>query len=268
MPDASGLDPIRPASPSDWGEAFAQLPLEVPPASAWPALATGLARGQRHRRIARHLALAASLGAVLLVPVVAWRALHAPAKAPVAVVSTSDDPTPQVPATPRDLDAPPPLAQVTPTRAAVAAPVERASRRPPQASTQTRPVSTLASRHPRAGDADVRRRDAGTPVTPSVDTDAQLAALQTESAQLEDWLRTTGAGHVAAAPSLVLTAALDDELQRIDGVLAQPSLDGASRAALWSSRVQTLREVAALETAQRWRNAQGVSMDAALVRVD
>lgn len=67
MPDATANKPVP---PRDWGEAFAALPPEAPPAGGWQALAAEL-DARRRRRWPLWLASAAALVLAIALP---WRA--------------------------------------------------------------------------------------------------------------------------------------------------------------------------------------------------
>ncbi|MCF7222557.1 hypothetical protein [Marilutibacter chinensis] len=96
----------------------------------------------------------------------------------------------------------------------------------------------------------------------------ELERLYAESARLEALVAIARDDNVASAPAMLLTASLDDRIGRIDGALSQPELDRQQRLQLWRSRVETLHELAGVETTQRWLSARGESWDAALVQVD
>lgn len=281
MPDSTAFDRTRGTPPLDWGDAFDRLPLQAPAASAWPALATRVAVRTRRKHLRRRWALAASVAAVLLAPVLAWRAMQGPVEDAAIASNATRVPAPVIADTrtaraasasasmpapdgaPFDLvRQPSDMSVVHADRVASTPSRTEAVRRAREADVDPRPANRAA--------VSVARQSATPPAARGTgDADAaRLAGLQAESAQLEHLLRATGQDTAAAAPSIVLASALADEVQRIDGALADPALDTATRAALWDSRVQALREVAAVETAQRWRNAQGLSMDTALVRVD
>jgi hypothetical protein len=91
--------------------------------------------------------------------------------------------------------------------------------------------------------------------------------LQQESARLEALVALARDDRMASAPAAVMSATLDDRIRLIDAALTQGGLDVATRASLWSERVDTLQDLASLEGTRRWMAAHGASMDA-VARVD
>lgn len=278
MPDSTVFDRTRGTPPLDWGDAFERLPLQAPAASAWPAMATRLALRTRRTQRRRHWALAASMAAVLLAPVIAWRATLAPERADATASHSTPTPSPAMPDAqgPGAASTPPTAGAPQGAPAAVDRRLAAQAETPPAVATEpaaapprARAVESPRSRASRVATTAARAVATPAPAHGHATADAaRLAALQAESARLEQLLRATGQDTAADAPSLVLASVLAEDVRRIDGALADPALDPAMRTALWDSRVRALREVAAVETAQRWRNAQGLSMDTALVRVD
>ena len=94
------------------------------------------------------------------------------------------------------------------------------------------------------------------------------AALQAESAPLEGLLAIARDDRVASASGAALAVEFDRRIGRIDASLVQPGLADADRAALWQARVSTMRELAGIETTQRWLVSSGERYDGALVSVD
>lgn len=267
MPDSSRSFE---SAPRDWGEAFARLPDVAPGVSAWPVIAARTQARTRRTHLRQRWALVAAVAAAVLVPVLVWETNTSPGMSDQAIAS-------RLPAPQRSVIAAAPDARIAATDASPGDMRNAGSngvRLPEARVTQPDDGSRMQGAPRPAREAGGSGRSATRVATlagPSATQDpyaARLAALQTESARLEQLLRAGGHDAAAAAPSIVLASALTDEVQRIDGALADPRLDTSARTALWGSRVQALREVAAVETAQRWRNAQGLSMDTALVRVD
>ncbi|MFD0739271.1 hypothetical protein ACFQZQ_08270 [Lysobacter koreensis] len=100
-----------------------------------------------------------------------------------------------------------------------------------------------------------------------------LLQLQAESAQLEALIAFARDERVASASSAVLASDLDARIARIDAELIDAALSQADvpadrRTALWQARIDALRELAGVETTQRWLAARGQPYDGALVRVD
>ncbi|HEY0503600.1 MAG TPA: hypothetical protein VGD42_08900 [Lysobacter sp.] len=102
---------------------------------------------------------------------------------------------------------------------------------------------------------------ATTPVDP-------LPRLYAESAQLEALVALARDDRVASASGAVLTGELDARIGLIDAALSQSDLSPAQRSALWRQRIDALRELAGVESTERWLAAQGERLDGALVRVD
>lgn len=94
-----------------------------------------------------------------------------------------------------------------------------------------------------------------------------LASLQAESAQLEQLLLLARDEQVASGVTVALRDAQLERITAIDAALIDDS-DPGQRTVLWQARVDALRDAATFESARRWNKAQGLSMDAALVRVD
>jgi hypothetical protein len=95
-----------------------------------------------------------------------------------------------------------------------------------------------------------------------------LQPLYTESAQLEALLALTRDDRVGSATGAALSDALVDRLASVDAALAQSGLPDAQRAALWRERVATLRQLAGVESTERWLAMHGRAYGDAFVRVD
>lgn len=272
MPDAERNHDPRTA---DWGGAFAALPMEAPPADGWQRFARALDAPSRRTRPARWpawLAMAAAVSAVALVPVL-----------------MRDNATPQAPTEARTAThAPPPADSSSPT--AEPLPVEHAGT-PAIAAAQADTPDTIAKAP--AATPRKRRPSPTTPpheseprrlvaeATPSAapsndaanteagaDSTLAMQSLQAESAQLEALVALARDERVASANAAALTAELDERIGRIDASLSQPALGDADRLALWQERVTAMRELAGIETTQRWLTARGERYDGALVSVD
>lgn len=95
-----------------------------------------------------------------------------------------------------------------------------------------------------------------------------LQPLYTESAQLEALLALTRDDRVGSATGAALSDALVDRLASVDAALAQSGLPDAQRAALWRERIATLRQLAGVESTERWLAMHGRAYGDAFVRVD
>jgi hypothetical protein len=247
MPDIGHHEHDTPATPPQWRDAFAALPLESPAPQAWQRLHARLpgSAATRRRRWPLWLAAAASLALAVAMPLRTGmreapptHALPGPTLATAAQMSTPPRPSHDAPAGVEGSLAP------TPARLAA----EPAHRDPAQA---------VASA-PRA------RRDA----TPRTRREAGLESLYAESAQLEALLAAARDDRTASSGTAALTDSLDAELAAIDAILIQPGLDLPRRSGLWRQRVDTLRQLAGIETTRRLLSARGETYDAALVSVD
>jgi hypothetical protein len=108
---------------------------------------------------------------------------------------------------------------------------------------------------------------AATTVAGSVATSAapgQLAALMSESAQLERLVAAANDDGASSASAAALSIALEDSLKGVDGELAA-STDAAQQLSLWQQRVDLLRDVARIETSRHYLAAEGENLDVALV---
>jgi hypothetical protein len=278
MPDAS--DP-RGRAPLGWGDAFAALPPEAPPADAWsrlsarldarvrtaPADAAGAigATASRHhgrRRFARNAGWLGAATAAALALVVAWPRHDAPPvpasrNAATPAVALAPDTTSQPAATPANPQTATLVAGAhAPKRdtTAIALPKVVESARKPRLATRDAPARAKESRS-KAGTA----APAG--------EDAHLDALYAESARLEALLALARDDRVASAGAALLASALDAQVAGIDARLAQPGLGETQRTSLWQARVDALRQAAGFESTQRVLASQGDG-GALLVSVD
>ena len=257
MPDTERND-----SPADWSGAFASLPMETPPAGGWQrvdrALDAPAARQRRHWPV---WLAAAAIGAAAIGTVALMPALHRSGDADAPGESTELAARKR---TPIDTSRPP-IASSKRPETRVAGEDEPAPR-----STGTSPVED-ATRQPRS---DATPRIASTPANDAApdpraaELRERVAALQAESAQLEALLAIARDDRVASASGAALAVEFDRRIGRIDASLVQPGLADADRAALWQARVSTMRELAGIETTQRWLVSSGERYDGALVSVD
>lgn len=274
MPDAErNHDPLA----ADWSGAFAALPMEAPPADGWQRIARALdAPSRRTRsRTARWpawLAMAATVSAVALVPVLMRNA--ATPDAPADTRTTTHTPAPA--STPLPTASNPTGRAGAPAAAALPSAqgdTPDAVVKAPATSPRKRRPSPTTPPH----ESEPRRLVAEAPATPSMAADGAdvaarnalaLESLQSESAQLEALVALARDERVASANAAALTAELDERIGRIDASLSQPTLDDADRLALWQERVTAMRELAGIETTQRWLTARGERYDGALVSID
>jgi hypothetical protein len=277
MPDAS--DP-RGRAPLGWGDAFAALPPETPPADAWSRLSARLdarprnapadaaaamaSRRQGPRRFARTAGWLGAATAAALALIVAWPRQDAPQPV-LAKYGPATPATATLAATRANPSSGDTVAAGTnaPKRdaTAIALPKVVEAARKPRLAMRTAPVHRKASRTepgttaPATGDA---RLAAG---------NARLDALYAESARLEALLALARDDRVASAGAALLASELDAQVAGIDARLAQPGLDATRRTALWQARVDALRQAAGFESTQRVLASQGDG-GALLVSVD
>jgi hypothetical protein len=243
MPDTDRND-----SPADWSGSFAALPMETPPTGGWQRMQRALdaTPARQSRRKWPVWLAAAAIGAVALVPV-----LHRPA----------------------DNTAPPgsnELAARKPARIDTSRPPLAASKRPEtRVATTTEPAKHIEDATPTTRtDAAPRVVVNDMPDPSATQLRDQVAALQAESAQLEALLAIARDDRVASASGAALAVEFDRRIGRIDASLSQPGLADIDRAELWQARVSTMRELAGIETTQRWLQSSGERYDGALVSVD
>ncbi len=268
MPDADRNQPsARIHAPAGWGDAFAALPMETPPADGWQRVSRALdgpSRSHLRNRRGRWpvwLAAAATVSAIALVPVLMRES------PPTDAIETAR--TTQPPATrPAQTTVPAAVpSAVATTPASVQDEVPQATAKAPAATPRKRRPSPTTPPH----EAEPRRLIAaeGTPVEAVAAPDMPaLHTLQAQSAQLEALVALARDDRVASASSAALTVELDERIGRIDASLSQPGLGDAERESLWRERVATMRELAGIETTRRWLTASGERYDGALVSVD
>ncbi|MDI9237359.1 hypothetical protein QLQ15_00335 [Lysobacter sp. LF1] len=287
MPDA---DTPRTPAPSDWSAAFAALPMETPPADGWKRVGDALdarahtSRAPHHRRRwPTWIAAAAVLSAVALVPMLR-RDPGAPTPQDTVMVATTKPASTaaSMPASPaRDASRTAPDIAVASTPPAPRIEAGSATARPPTAVPRKRRNSVTTPPHaaePRrlVADATASMPDAPNTVAtaPTIDDEANrgdavaVQSLQAESARLEALVALARDDRVASANGAALTTQLDERIGRIDASLSQPGLADGDRTLLWQERVVAMRELAGIETTQRWLTTHGERYDGALVSVD
>lgn len=273
MADASRFTHPSDANPPGWGDVFAALPLQAPPASRWPGLAAHIdmqrgIRTHRARKLVR-LALAAALFAMAALPA-AWMLRHAPvgtAHAPPSAAATRLSPTALPIALPTKDAA---------TRDAIAPQTDRASQAVGKIDSRltgnspsiTRAASgTHTPRHP-PRERRILAAQSASAATNSNDSAQSLESLYVASAQLESLLAVARDVRVESAPAASLAGAFDAELATIDAQLAQPGLSNSEQRMLWQARVETLQRSAGFESHLRLLAAEGERLDGALVSID
>lgn len=261
MPDSRAAFDV----PHDWGEAFAALPAEAPPAGTWSAIAARLPRrrsdARRRDRTYRpyRFAVAAALALAALVPAFRWLenpgadpSRPAPAVAAPAIVSSGS------PAT------------------SIAAPDEPASIAPPSMPEDpaASPAAVAATAIPRSdGPASAgkvapgSRPDGAVQAAAASELQQQLESLYAESGRLEAVLAQLQEPRATSATAAALSGELQDRIAALDGALSQPDLPPASQVELWQQRIEALRQLTGVETTQRWLAAQGTATEGPLVQV-
>ncbi|MCQ4167748.1 hypothetical protein NM961_23855, partial [Tahibacter sp. P2K] len=110
------------------------------------------------------------------------------------------------------------------------------------------PANVAVTPAPESAPANV----AATPVSASpaaADSRTELAALRGESARIEEWLRSLRADETPLdGRSLMAATEIEDMIGLVDLQLAAGSDAGADAPALWRTRVELLRELAAVRT--------------------
>jgi len=96
-------------------------------------------------------------------------------------------------------------------------------------------------------------------------TPTRLAALMTESAQLERLIAAANDDGASSGSTAALGLQMEDSLQHLDASLNSGALTDQQQFALWQQRVNLLRQIASLETSRRYYAAEGRNLDVALV---
>lgn len=265
MPDADRTS--LPPPPASWGDAFAALPLEAPDRDALPRVLARLPHeaAMRRRRIARRFGGAVLAASVLVALVIAWPRTSTQDAAPLQV-ARHDEPAPTAPST---AATPPNVATPSPAIDTVVAqdkPAPAASE--PRRTPRAKPKRALLRTEPERAVAAVEPAATQTPAATSTSTDDALVRLQQEGAQLEALVAAVRDDRVTSAPAAVMASQLDGRIALIDVALSDSQLAETERLQLWQQRVSALRELAGLETTQRWLAANGESYDGALVSLD
>ncbi|QNN47590.1 hypothetical protein H9L17_05475 [Thermomonas brevis] len=263
MPDASGHE--RHSLPPRWSDAFAALPLDAAPPQAWERLRARLpAKPVRVRgRWPLWLAAAASLAAVGMLSMPMWGPSgNVGSHSYTSATPATSAAVPPVAASPNSPVGANPIALVTPERTA------QDSRS--QGNSASRSASTAAARERPREEAIAATATSPRRIAPSrrARPESNLEPLYAESAQLEALLAVARDDRIASSGAAALTDSLDAELAAIDATLIQPGLDAPRRAGLWRQRVDTLRQLAGVETTRRLLSARGETYDAALVSID
>jgi hypothetical protein len=259
-------DASRPPSspPPGWGELFAALPLESPPASRWPQIearldthapvstpiSTGNARGARRMRPA----LAAGLCALALLPFAWWMSDRTDGAIRPNLQTTSSRLSTPPPAVPSQT-----MVEMPTTTGVGEAFVSVAAATAPPPRSQHRP---------RTSRPQVAKINETTPTFARGPTEETLESLYSASAQLESLLTLTRDTRVQSGPAAALASDFDAELALIDARLAEPGLDAIEQRSLWRARVDALQQANSFEANQRVLSAQGLRYEGALVSVD
>ncbi len=253
MPDASGYGHQDPTAPMSWHDAFAALPLESAAPPAWERLRGRLptpAAAPLRRRWPLWLAAAASLFAVVVIPLRMEPDTATPPSRADGSISSASVALPK-----------PSSITTEPARDATSSQLPGATHLPGQ----DEPPATIAVERPRR--AAIAGAGNATGIRPAP-AEPDLEALYAESAQLEALLAMARDDHTASSGTAALTASFDTALAAIDAALIQPGLDTSHRTGLWHRRVDTLRQLAGIETTRRLLSARGETYDAALVSID
>jgi hypothetical protein len=264
MADASRFPHSTDSNPPGWDDAFAALPLEAPPASAWPELSAELGRRQRRQRQRARMALAASLCALAVLPL-AWR-LHDASRDAIDVATPAEAPSAAVVHMPTQTASA--IVEHAATTSVATGDDRTTQARPSIAMNATPQAARTERRAARAHRSTPRATAVASTAQPRNDADASLETLYSASAQLETLLTLTRDTRVESGPAAALAGAFDAELATIDAQLAQPGLAAAQQQALWQARVDTLQQATGFETNQRVLAADGGRLDGALVTVD
>jgi hypothetical protein len=94
---------------------------------------------------------------------------------------------------------------------------------------------------------------------------ARLAALMSESAQLERLVAAASDDGAGSGSTTALGLQMEDSLEHLDASLNSGALTDQQQTALWQQRVNLLRQIASLETSRRYYAAEGRNLDVALV---
>lgn len=258
-------------TPRGWGEAFAALPMEAPPADAWTSIARRLPQRQpdaRRRRRPYWVAMAAAIALAMVIPVFQWIERENPETLP----ASSSVATAPVAPTPSSI----PIHAKAVESAVVADESQPIAMLPvPAISTSSSFPTTVTAK---AAAARIDKSANAREISPSPPSDSaakatamaeqrQLENLYAESARLEAVLAQLQEPRVSSATAATLSAELQDHIANIDGALSQPDVPSTSQLDLWQQRVDALRQLTGVETTQRWMAAQGTATDGPLAQV-
>lgn len=95
--------------------------------------------------------------------------------------------------------------------------------------------------------------------------DTALAALMAESARLETLLGSQREPAAVPAPLAAMSLDLEERLQAVDALLADPELGERRKLPLWQARVALLHDLAGVQGTGHWLADRGDRFDAALV---
>lgn len=287
------------SGPRDWSQALSALPAETAPTDAWSRLSgtldapsvTTRSHARRPLRVAWY-AVAAAVAAMAAAPLInrsGDSASPSPSTVPIAETAAPSAVPPHAHERPGASDATAAAVrrnEVTsaPQTAAVPAAVDTPRRRSAvrhgtapaaSASQDAREIAAASPDETRAADGPSQPLTGASTGTGHVPVAARagtasdpLLPLYTEAAQLEALVALARDDRVASASGAVLTGELGARIGVIDALLAQPGLSSDERASLWRQRVATLRQLAGVESTERWLAAQGETYGDALVRVD
>lgn len=273
-------------APRDWGDAFAALPLEIPPGDGWSRVVHTLdarkPHGHRARREQRTTWLIGLASAAVLV-VAAWSPLSqwlqdTPADATSPAVAATAAPGSHGLAAPVPTPSNPEMTRVVASDPEEKATVVASADRRSTASIASQARSARAHRTTRSAarlavqPVQVQSQDSAPVTTDSVAaaipaTDA-VPSLQAQSARLEALVAIARDERVGNASSELLSAELDAGIAAVDASLSHDDLDDTRRQQLWQQRVELLQQLAGVESTARWLAAQGMSNETALVSVD
>jgi hypothetical protein len=291
MPD----DRIHPFErvPSDWSEAFATLPTEMPDADAWQRISRTAWPQRRRQNWPAWLATAAVLALAAVLP---WQLATPPESRPTAPISARPDAVPATRAGTAAARADAPAAEASPVvrnvtdvgvpASSTPAPFRDDPRDDPQRIASAEPAAIRpvpqpgdapleTGAHTRlASDTALNAADtSGTPVDAPA-TDTELERLYAESAQLEALVAMARDDRVAiTGTAATLASQYDAQVAEIDARLialgtTQRGATREERMRLWRERVAALRELAGFESTQRLLAAHGERYDAMLVSID
>jgi hypothetical protein len=269
-------EPHMPGSmpPRDWGEAFAALPPETPPADALSGVFARLPTSSPTRpRRQWWIAAAAVLALAAVIPMAMNVVRHSGASRSPAVAIQKPELDPGLR---RDDDV-----ENVGVRPNVATPAVATAQQTPDDQTQdplksdsrfrgndggknSTPTRIAKADRPHRGKPHRSRK----PVPTADPPDSAMEPLYAESARLEALLALARDDRAASATAVALGSDFEARVAGIDAALAQPALTKQRRLDLWRERVSALRAYASFESTQRALAAQGERYDAMLVSID